>query len=503
MKSKVRATIFWIVLGFFLCVATIIKALCDWFNFRFGVGFEEILFTITSPLAGSDVSFLDEAVEYIVPDFLVTVGIVVLATLLGVLIFRPIVIQIRIRIGKITWKIGSSGLLKLMCVVVVVLSCFGSLSYAFESLGLSEYIARKSARTTIYEEHYVDPDNVAITLGSTPKNLIYIYMESMETTYASTDVGGAQQINYIPKLTDLAGENVSFSDTERLGGAKITSGAGWTMGALFSTTTGVPFSFPIEGNSMETFEKFAPGITALGDILEQHGYAQEFLCGSDGIFGGREAYFTQHGNYDVVDYYDAIDKKYIDEDYFVWWGYEDLKLYDIAKTELLELSKKGKPFNFTMLTVDTHHVDGYICENCQNSYPDQLANVLQCADSQIYDFINWCKNQEFYEDTVIIITGDHYRMDSSLIPENAERSLYNCFINSAVEPTGDTKNRSYTSLDLFPTTLAAMGFEIEGNRLGLGTNLFSNVATLSEEMGFEAFDTELGKYSKYYKENFE
>ena len=28
-------------------------------------------------------------------------------------------------------------------------------------------------------------------------------------------------------------------------------------------------------------------------------------------------------------------------------------------------------------------------------------------------------------------------------------------------------------MDLFPSILAAMGYEIEGNRLGLGTNLFS------------------------------
>ena len=33
-------------------------------------------------------------------------------------------------------------------------------------------------------------------------------------------------------------------------------------------------------------------------------------------------------------------------------------LYEIAKDELLNLSQSGRPFNFTMLTVDTHHVGG-------------------------------------------------------------------------------------------------------------------------------------------------
>lgn len=502
MKSRICTAIFWTILGFFLCVATVIKSSCDWFNFRFEVSFEEILFTITSPLEGSDVSFLDEAVEYVTPDLLSIIGVFIMVLLIVVLL-RLILIQIRIKIGKIMWKVDLYWMLKLVCFVVVFVSCFNSVSYAFESLELKEYIERKLDKTTIYEEHYVNPNDVVITSSDKPKNLIYIYLESMETTYASTDVGGAQEINYIPYLTELAQENVSFSDTESLGGARITSGSSWTMGALFSTTTGVPFSFPIEGNSMDAFEKFAPGITSLGDILDQYGYEQMFLCGSDGSFAGREAYFTQHGNYDVVDYYDAVDKKYIDEDYWVWWGYEDLKLYDIAKAELLKLSESDKPFNFTMLTADTHHVDGYICENCQDVYPEQLANILQCADSQIYNFINWCKKQDFYEDTVIIITGDHFRMDTSLIPDGAERRLYNCFINSAIDPERTTQNRNYTSLDLFPTTLAAMGFEIEGNRLGLGTNLFSGERTLSEKIGFETLNTEVAKYSKFYKGNFE
>lgn len=187
-------------------------------------------------------------------------------------------------------------------------------------------------------------------------------------------------------------------------------------------------------------------------------------------------------------------------------GIEDQKLYDIAKTELLELAKKDAPFNFTMLTVDTHHVDGYVCDICESTYDSQLANVLQCADSQIYNFINWCKEQDFYDDTVIVITGDHFRMDSSLVSEADEvngRRLYNCYINSAKEPAGSMKNRTFTSLDFFPTTLSAMGFEIEGNRLGLGTDLFSDTSTLAEELSFEVLDAELGKYSKYYEDNFE
>ena len=57
-------------------------------------------------------------------------------------------------------------------------------------------------------------------------------------------------------------------------------------------------------------------------------------------------------------------------------------------------------------------------------------------------------------------------------------------------------------MDLFPTTLAAMGYRIEGDRLGLGTNLFSGRKTLAEEMGYETLNTEVQKYSRYFVTHF-
>lgn len=501
MKIKIRTIIFWIIVAVIYLLSSIIKGTCDWFNLRFGVSLEEILFTITSPLAGSDVSFLDEAAEYVLPYVYAEIS-VLLACVVIIVILKKVDIRISVDVAKRKLEVRFYTLYKWLCVAISLLLLISPIQYAIESLDLNTYISRRIQNTTIYEDYYVDPANAKITHEGEFKNIIYVYIESMETTYASVEDGGAQEINYIPNLTRIAAENMSFSDTDKLGGAHVTAGAGWTMGALFSTTTGVPFSFPIEGNSMDRFENFAPGITSLGDILDAYGYKQIFLCGSDGSFAGRQSYFEQHGNYEVHDLLHAKEQGYIPQDYLVWWGYEDLKLYDIAKKELAELARGDEPFNYTLLTVDTHHVDGYICDACQSTYEHRLGNVIECADNQIADFITWCQEQDFYEDTVIVISGDHFRMDSSLVAEK-NRRLYNCYINADCELMGDAENRVFTSLDLFPTTLSAMGFQIEGERLGLGTNLFSKVPTLAEELGYEYFNGELGKYSKFYVENFE
>ena len=75
----------------------------------------------------------------------------------------------------------------------------------------------------------------------------------------------------------------------------------------------------------------------------------------------------------------------------------------------------------------------------------------------------------------------------------------NMTINAAVEPQRDDY-REFATVDNFPTTLAAMGVKIDGNRLGLGTNLFSSEDTLIERDGLEFVNTELQKSSAWMDE---
>jgi phosphoglycerol transferase len=118
--------------------------------------------------------------------------------------------------------------------------------------------------------------------------------------------------------------------------------------------------------------------------------------------------------------------------------------------------------------------------------------------------VQWIQAQDFYENTTIVIVGDHTTMDSNYITvtgaEGFNRKAYATIINSAVEDT-NTEQRSFSALDMYPTTLAALGATVEGDRLGLGVNLFSGLPTLCEEWDAAALDEELMKDSTYYREN--
>jgi len=377
---------------------------------------------------------------------------------------------------------------------------------AVNVVSLPQWFEAAIKQTKIYDNEYVDPSTVDITFPKQKRNLIYIYLESMETTYLSGENGGGLNHNLIPELYMLAKDNINFSHNNDVGGWENTTDTGWTVASLVSQTSGVPLSGGLEGNSYGQRDKFLPGVTTLNDILKDEGYYQAFMVGSDAEFGGREKYFSQHGVDKIYDLYTARDDGIIPEDYFVWWGMEDKYLYEYAKQELSKISQNQKPFAFTMLTVDTHHIGGYKCDKCTDVYEEQYDNVISCASRQINEFVEWIKQQDFYENTTVIIVGDHCSMDAGYfsrnISEKYERHIYNCIINPAKEPVGKTKKRVFTPLDMFPTTLASIGCDIEGNRLGLGVNLFSPQKTLSEKYGMKTFNDELSKTSKYYLRNF-
>ena len=395
--------------------------------------------------------------------------------------------------------------------ILSLLLIAGAASFAWKRLDLGSYVRNQMDDSSFIEDHYVDPADVNIKFPKEKRNLIYLYLESMEMTYADTAEGGAFSYNNIPELTQLSREGDDFSgDSGLLNGGKVLPGTTFTMGGLFAQTAALPLKVDIgeeftdqrgSFNKMNTQDSFFKKVTNLGDILEDQGYKNVFMLGSNATFGGRRLYFGTHGNYEIDDYNWAIEMGIIPKDYYVFWGMEDSKLFDAAKDRLTELAASNQPFNFSLLTVDTHFEDGYICDLCDEQYPDNdYANAIACSSRQVSAFVKWIMAQDFYENTTIVLCGDHTTMDSDFcngVPAAYDRRVYNTILNAAAQPEDPSRVRQYTTMDQFPTTLAALGCTIEGERLGLGTNLYSSRDTLVEEYGFDEVNAEMEKRSNF------
>lgn len=467
-----------------------------WFVTLYGrIGFDSILFTLSASLGGVQAGLI---LRYLLTALLP--ALICTGVLSAALIFQ---------IWRKNGKFQSAPEKRPLPLILPVMLCLGLLVFAAYDVELVDYLCNQVTNSDLYETEYVDPDTIEIQFPDEKQNLIYIYLESMETSYLSREQGGAMDVNLIPELYNLAAENICFSDSGReVGGFYTTAGATWTIGAMVSQTAGIPLKTPTEDVNKygSAGEAFLPGVTTLTDILEDAGYTQALMVGSDANFGGRKPYFLQHGSDHVYDLYTARTDRIVSKDYFVWWGMEDKYLFKYAKEELTEIAESDEPFAFTMLTVDTHHVGGYQCEFCEESASgESYDQSISCSSQQVEEFVDWVQDQDFYEDTTIIIVGDHESMDNGYfernVDEDYQRLMYNCFINAEAEPL-KTTHRLFCGVDLFPTTLAAIGCEIEGDRLGLGTNLFSAKPTLTEKFGFDRFNDELAKSSDYYEEYF-
>ena len=486
-KEILLKILYWVgeILTVFLAGLSVLLALsvrwmfATWTN----LSMDELVYHLTAPLDGTNTDMIWDYVRVCaVPTILV--------------IFFLILILIAWRKKeKVHLFRGIINLVALVGIIVM-------LGYTWTELGVGDYLKDQNTESKFIEDEYVDPTDVEVVFPEQKRNLIYIFLESMETTYSDVDDGGAFDENVIPELTEIAQTNEDFSGADpKLNGGYSLAGTTWTMGAMFAQTSGLPLNISISANDMDTQDSFFPGVTTLGDILSDAGYTQTLLIGSEAQFGGRKLYFQEHGNYEMEDYSYAIENGLIPSDYKVWWGYEDQKLFEFAKEKLLQLSQGDEPFNLTMLTVDTHFEDGYVCEQCPTEYDTQYSNVMACSSRQVGEFLKWIQQQDFYENTTIVISGDHPTMDSDYCAEidqegNYDRRVFTAYINAAAYAQ-DQQERTYSTFDNFPTTLAALGVQIDGDRLGLGTNLFSGTKTLLEEFGNSKVNAELKKKSEF------
>jgi len=133
-----------------------------WFVTVYGrIGFDSILFTLQSSLSGVQ--------SGLVKSFLLRGALpAVLCTILScaiLLLTRKIPVRSRIT------------------AVTAVAVSLGLLLFAAVDVELTDYIWQLCNSSQLYEDEYADPEEVEITFPEEKRNLVYIMLESMETTF--------------------------------------------------------------------------------------------------------------------------------------------------------------------------------------------------------------------------------------------------------------------------------------------------------------------------------
>ena len=349
-----------------------------------------------------------------------------------------------------------------------------------------------------YIKEYVNPDSVHVEFKE-KKNLILIFLESMEYNFQDSINGGNQSKNLIPEITEYLKKEQSF-----VPGGTQASGMGWTMADAVAKTCGIPLMFPPSiSNSFISLESFLPGVTCLTDVLAKNGYDIVVSQGSNMKFASMEGFLETHN---VLKYYDMM--KYLKDervrkDSTSHWGVKDMMLYELVKEHVEKLSNNREPWAMWFFTIDTH-TPGFLDPRCfadaAVEKKDEMPLAIRCASRQIDSFIKWAKAQEWFDNTVIAVMGDHAMMAAPELvgfkDENLTHYWLDFFINS--NKSAENYSRKFTSLDMFPTILEAMGAEIPNGALGLGRSLYSSSPTLLEKYGLDSLNRALDKRSVEY-----
>ncbi|MDR2376296.1 MAG: LTA synthase family protein, partial [Treponema sp.] len=452
---------------------------------------EQLIFHIMMPETGANFSMIYKVIGETAVDSVI------------LFILLMVVLSFRITFKKLN-KVFLFNNNKKQLRIAVVFFCIAGTGFFMLNMGVPDYIESLRQGTSIfYEEYYIDPNGVEIIFPEQKRNLIVIFVESLETGFLTREDGGAFSESLIPDIENLMKNNINFSLDKGPGGSHELYGTEWTIAGITAQYSGIPLAVTFlnqtDWNNYGILgDEFLPGASSVGDILYRAGYANYFILGSEIEFGARDKYFRTHKDTVIYDYNYFYDHGYIPKDYRVWWGIEDRKLYHFAKEKIVEAAGK-EPFFITLLTADTHPSDGYLDADAENIFDSQYKNVLFDTSRQLADFLKWLEEQSFYENTTVAVLGDHLYQDSSFFPKDFqihslssryEASYYrdklnnkykrfpvNIFINSLLQEK-HTKDRIFSHFDIFPALIDSIGAVYNAEGLALGRSMNKGEKTL-------------------------
>ncbi len=308
-----------------------------------------------------------------------------------------------------------------------------------------------SIEALLKPEQLIIPAQETTITPTKPKNLVLIYLESMETSYSSTSLFSK---NLLAKLDSHSG--VTFLQY------KPAPQINRTIAAIVATQCGVPikidYLLPNDNNN----------IICLGDILNKFGYLNVFMGGASLNYSSKGLFFSKHHYNERYGREEWLSKG---ETELNGWGIYDNDLFKQAKTKIKELQDSGKLFNLTLLTIETHF-PGFNSKYCEKQGFKEFEGIIECSSHQVSDFIDFIKQNGYDKNTNIVVIGDHL-LPLDWIFKNKSRSkrfMFNKFISTETMLMNRT---SINHFDIFPTILDFIGLKLKDGHLGLGYSGFS------------------------------
>ncbi|SDZ16885.1 Phosphoglycerol transferase MdoB [Evansella caseinilytica] len=329
-----------------------------------------------------------------------------------------------------------------------------------ELLEINEYIEE--------EKETVNRDLFGVAKG---KNVILISAESLQNFVIGSTVNGEE---ITPFLNELIGDSIYFEEFYHQTAQGKTSDSEFIVdNSLYPLARGAVF-----------FTHPSNEYYALPEIMNENGYYTASLHANNGSFWNRNIMYDQFG-YDR--FYTVEDYEVTEED-SVGWGMKDIPFMEQSVEHLLDMPQ---PFYTKLITLTNHfpfeldEEDSYIDQFDSNSRTlNRYFPTVRYMDEAIRVFFDELKENGLYEDSMIVIYGDHYGISSN---HNKAMSYYldkeiTPFVEAQLQQVpliihipgveGETLSTVSGQIDLRPTLLHLLGIQVD-NQVIFGKDLFS------------------------------
>lgn len=414
---------------------------------------------------GSDVTF-GQLLFHIQIGFMANEGAdaAIFVSFFWQVIFRVLVTLLAFKVITRWITRVESPVVKPIFVSLVIVGTLLATVQAAYLLHVPDYIQTKLGKD-LFTARYQAPQTLQMASVSQPRNLILLYVESLENDFSN-----------------IEGRNL-IEPIDKIKGFKVphfyqAPGTGWSIAGMVSSQCSIPLK-GFEPSDWNTFlqAQFLPSVWCLSDELKRHGYEQIFLTGPDAAFAGVDRFYTTH-QFNQVLGRDEVKKWVSKKNLFTGWGkgLHDDTLLDVAYDIAIKAAGSTKPFNLTIITTDNHSPHGMPSPRCSaKERQDSFMGAVQCSSRSVGRFIERVLKTKSLHNTDIVILGDHLFM---AIPEQKSkftdtRSIYFKYINSTKSSLG---RDTMTHFDVAPSILDSLGIlQDNTQRFGLGYSIFADI----------------------------
>ncbi|MDO6448060.1 LTA synthase family protein [Oceanobacillus profundus] len=330
-------------------------------------------------------------------------------------------------------------------------------------------------------QEYID-ENVKITGNSDMfgaaegKNVIFINAESLQQFVINNEVNGEEVTPFLNSLTEDEDTYYFENFYEQTGQGNTSDSEFLIENSLYPLSRGAVF-FTHGGNEYH----------ALPEIIKEEGYTSSVLHANNKSFWNRDGMYK---SLEIDHFYDEAAYEITNEN-TVGWGLKDKPFFEQS---IKYLQSMEQPFYTKFITL-TNHFPFELEEDDTSIEPyDSNSNTLnnyfpavRYMDEALEDFFDQLKEAGIYEDSIIIIMGDHIGISAnhnramSMYLDKEEITPYDqvqlqrvpMFIHIPGDGNGKVMSEVTGQIDMKPTILSLLGIEAEDD-LYFGNDVFAD-----------------------------